>query len=275
MVIRTKTVPVSNFVDLLQLRMHEIVPIAREYFPAKVSMKKLILVIIAMMGVAGVASAARNETVSMYVGQQKTIDRGQITISFLSVVDDSRCPVNVQCVWAGNAKIKIAVSKGRAVAQTFELNSTLDPRTITAYGYKISFGDLTRKPAGMGRMPTRPLATLNVNKQNLETDEEIRIRIGQQRSTDQGRVTIRFISVIEDSRCPMNARCIQAGNAKIRVVVTRGRLSRTVELNTNAQPQTVNVVGYQLALQDLAPHKGEPGRNRNSPKTATITVHKN
>jgi len=34
-------------------------------------------------------------------------------------------------------------------------------------------------------------------------------------------------------------------------------------------------VGYQLALQDLAPHKGEPGRNRNSPKTATITVHKN
>lgn len=237
-------------------------------------MKKLIFIIIAILGVTGAVSAARTESVSLYMGQQKTVDSGRITISFLSVVDDSRCPVNVQCVWAGNAKIKIAVAQGRSQSQTFELNSALDPRTINAYGYEISFGGLTRKPAGMGRMPMRPLATLNVNKSAARTDEELHIRIGQQRSADRGRVTVRFISILEDSRCPMNARCIQAGNAKIKVVVSKGRSSRTVELNTNTQPQSVSVLGYELALQDLVQHKGEPGRTRNLPKTATVTVTK-
>ncbi|MEP6788891.1 MAG: hypothetical protein ABJB40_10700 [Acidobacteriota bacterium] len=235
-------------------------------------MKKLIFIIIAMLGVTGVASAARAESVSLYVGQQKSVDGGQITISFLSVVDDSRCPVNVQCVWAGNAKIKIAIAQGRSQSQTFELNSALDPRVINAFGYEIGFGDLTRKPAGMGRMPMRPLATLNVNKPAVRSDEELRIRIGQQKVADHGKVSIKFISVFEDSRCPMNARCIQAGNAKIRVVVTKGRSSRTVKLNTNNQPQSVTVLGYQLALQDLAPHKGEPHKMIARPETATITV---
>ena len=237
-------------------------------------MRTLILTIIAILGVTAVASAAKNETVSLYVGQQKTVDRGQITISFLSVEDDSRCPVNVQCVWAGNAKIKIAVSKGKSVAQTFELNSALEPRTITAYGYEISLGDLTRKPAGMGRMPTRPLATLNVKELDALTDETVSVRIGQQRSADRGNIKLRFISVLEDSRCPMNARCISAGNARIKVAVANGRASKIVELNTNTEPQVVKIFGYELSLEDLAPHKGEPSDRRNRPKTATITVAK-
>ncbi|SRR5258708_4376352 len=125
---------------------------------------KVVLTIIAILGITGIASAAKSETISLYVGQQKTLDRGRVTISFLSVEEDSRCPVNVACVQAGNAKIKIAVSKGKARAQTFELNSGLDPRTITAFGYKISFADLTRRPAGIGRMPMRPRVKLYVNK---------------------------------------------------------------------------------------------------------------
>src|SRR5580765_7827586 len=235
-------------------------------------MKKLIPMIIAVLGVTGAASAARAESVSLYMGQQKTLDRGQVTISFLSVEDDSRCPVNVQCVWAGNARIKIAVSKGRAVAQTFELNSTLDPRAVTAFGYEIGFADLTRKPAGMGRMPIRPLATLNVKALDVRIDETVSIRIGQQRSADQGNIRLKFISVLEDSRCPMNARCIQAGNARIKVAATSGRTSKIVELNTHTGSKVVKVFSYELSLEDLAPHKGEPLNTRNRPKTATITV---
>lgn len=104
------------------------------------------------------------------------------------------------------------------------------------------------------------------------TDETLRIHIGQQRSADHGKIKIKFISVLEDSRCPMNARCVWAGNAKIKIAVSKGRASKTVELNTGTEPLIVTVFGYKLTLEDLAPHKGEPKKPLSRSKTATITV---
>jgi hypothetical protein len=89
--------------------------------------------------------------------------------------------------------------------------------------------------------------------------EDVTIQIGKKKSVDKGRLQISFISVLEDSRCPMNARCIWAGNARIKLLVSRGRgPTRAVELNTGDDPQTVSVFGYTLELVDLKPHKGDP-----------------
>lgn len=37
---------------------------------------------------------------------QETLSDGNISIKFLEVVNDSRCPANANCVWLGNAEIK-------------------------------------------------------------------------------------------------------------------------------------------------------------------------
>src|ERR1043166_1847998 len=87
-------------------------------------MKKVVFTVVILLLAFGCVSAQR--TVSLRQGDQKTL-HGGIHIKFLEVTDDSRCPVNTTCIWAGNAKVKIAVSRGKAKAITYDLNSTLDP----------------------------------------------------------------------------------------------------------------------------------------------------
>ena len=59
-------------------------------------------------------------------GQSTQIQyRDEFIIKFKDVVEDSRCPINVDCVWAGNAKILLKI------AQTdYIINSTLEPKEI-------------------------------------------------------------------------------------------------------------------------------------------------
>lgn len=42
-------------------------------------------------------------------GESLTIE--DVSIKFIDVISDSRCPKNVQCIWAGEAKILVAISK--------------------------------------------------------------------------------------------------------------------------------------------------------------------
>lgn len=92
--------------------------------------------------------ANKTESVTLRVGEQKTSTLGKIKVNFVEVLDDSRCPVGATCVWAGNAKVKITLAKGKKAAKTVELNSTLQPRVITFEGYDIQFVDLTPRPHG-------------------------------------------------------------------------------------------------------------------------------
>ncbi len=65
-------------------------------------------------------------------GQSAQIQyRDEFIIKFQDVVEDSRCPIDVDCVWAGNAKILLKI------AQTdYIINSTLEPKEIYYSGQK-------------------------------------------------------------------------------------------------------------------------------------------
>lgn len=128
-------------------------------------MKVLTLVFIAIFGLAGFAAAKEPEIVKVRVGQMKGVDSGRLFIKFISVVEDSRCPINARCVWAGNAKIKISVAKGKMAPKTFELNSLTKPTSIKIYGYEIEFVDLSPQPGENVKMVAFPkTATLAVKK---------------------------------------------------------------------------------------------------------------
>ena len=46
----------------------------------------------------------------------KTLYFGEVSIVFEKVISDSRCPKNVTCVWAGEAKVLVAISiKGKLI----------------------------------------------------------------------------------------------------------------------------------------------------------------
>ncbi|MEQ1922196.1 MAG: hypothetical protein ABL952_06780 [Pyrinomonadaceae bacterium] len=110
-------------------------------------------------------SAKTPENVTIRVGGHAISKTGKITVKVIEVLEDSRCPVNVTCVWAGNAKIKISLKKGRKAARTFELNSTLTPKTILFEGYEVSFVDLTPRPGEMVKAVAFPkVVTVSITK---------------------------------------------------------------------------------------------------------------
>lgn len=112
-------------------------------------MKQFILLIIFMIFIFAISISAQtknaklNEKISLGANQKAHVKSDKLTIEFVKVLEDSRCPVDVDCVWAGSAKVQIKVSKGKAAAQAFELNTNLEPRFITFHGYKIEITDLT------------------------------------------------------------------------------------------------------------------------------------
>lgn len=75
-------------------------------------------------------------------------------IDYLKLVDDSRCPPGVQCVWAGDATIAMRWTPASGAAQDFELHTTLDPKSFDAGNRTVTLTALERGDA--------PRATLQI-----------------------------------------------------------------------------------------------------------------
>ena len=103
----------------------------------------------ALRGFADDAIEAKAQTstpVSLAVKAQKTVTRDKLTVKFLAVTEDSRCPEGVDCVWAGNAKVQIKVTGRRGASKIFELNTNLPPRAVKFEGYEIKLVKLAPYP---------------------------------------------------------------------------------------------------------------------------------
>ncbi|HMS42577.1 MAG TPA: hypothetical protein PKE69_20275 [Pyrinomonadaceae bacterium] len=84
-----------------------------------------------------------NKEFTLSANEKGFLKTGKITLEFVSVLEDSRCPIDVDCVWAGSAKIQIKLSKGKATPQTFELNTGIAPQFIIFKGYRIEILELS------------------------------------------------------------------------------------------------------------------------------------
>ncbi|HQZ81664.1 MAG TPA: hypothetical protein PLR83_00460 [Pyrinomonadaceae bacterium] len=104
-------------------------------------MKLAAITLISTLLFAMTITAQAPETVSIKAGQRKSAVKGRLKIKFLSVEEDSRCPEGVQCIWTGNAKIKISVS-GMYETKIFELNTNMAPQSVTMDCWAIEIESL-------------------------------------------------------------------------------------------------------------------------------------
>jgi hypothetical protein len=79
-------------------------------------------------------------------------------------VEDSRCPADVDCIWAGNAKVKISIAKGKSAAKMFELDSAETSKKITFEGYEIALKDLSPIRKTTDTSPINYIVKLNLAK---------------------------------------------------------------------------------------------------------------
>ncbi len=82
------------------------------------------------------------------------------------------------------------------------------------------------------------------------------LRVGEEATFGDEGLAMRFERVIEDSRCPIDTRCVQEGNAAVEIRVQReSGDAAVVTLNTNdAQfASEIDVFGHGLKLVVLHP----------------------
>jgi hypothetical protein len=78
---------------------------------------------------AGTVPAARlltaqlGEEFRLGVGRAATIEGEDLTVRFIGVREDSRCPTTVNCIWEGNAQIVVEVSKPPNDTERLALNT--------------------------------------------------------------------------------------------------------------------------------------------------------
>lgn len=110
-------------------------------------MKKVLIGLLFTMLAAGSlpAFAKQAQTVEVAINKE-VVAKGGLKVAFVELVEDSRCPVDVDCIWAGNAKIKVRVTRnGRS--KMLELNTMQQGSQPEFGGYRFKLTGLTPKPA--------------------------------------------------------------------------------------------------------------------------------
>ncbi|MGH9310674.1 MAG: hypothetical protein ACRD1U_14955 [Vicinamibacterales bacterium] len=89
-------------------------------------------------------------------------------------------------------------------------------------------------------------------------DSKVVLAPGEQ-SVVASDLSVRFLEVVGDSRCPGDALCITGGDAIVRVDVTAGEINATRDLHTGVtQPVTVDGVRIELLQLDPYPFSSRP-----------------
>lgn len=145
------------------------------------SLFKLILVGIACLllvgssvSADGTAPAKRRKPVTHFStevklspGQQAPVTKTKLRIKFTAVENDSRCPSDVTCVWAGNAGVKLELSGLGKIARV-TLNTSKAGQFVSEivyHGYKVKLVDLSPYPRSTQKIATSDYqATLLISK---------------------------------------------------------------------------------------------------------------
>ena len=96
-------------------------------------------------------------------GQEAQVQGTAVTVRFVGVGEDSRCPVDVQCVWAGDAVVRLTFAASGAPSAEAALHTTLDPKSASFEGYSVRLTGLRPAPrSGTTIPPASYVATLEI-----------------------------------------------------------------------------------------------------------------
>lgn len=87
--------------------------------------------------------AAKPDRFEMIPGQRHAFgDAG--TLRYVAVTSDSRCPPDVQCVWAGDATVAFEWLPTGGKPESFALHTGLEPRSHPIAGHTLRLVSLQR-----------------------------------------------------------------------------------------------------------------------------------
>jgi hypothetical protein len=108
---------------------------------------------------------------TLRLGQELRAPDIVMTIGFLAVHNDSRCPLDAMCVWQGNAEVQIGIAFGMGPTVPYALNTGLEPRTVVVHDHRCE-----RWRAACRRLPLRR-ARQHVRRQHSVLEGHRRVRV--------------------------------------------------------------------------------------------------
>jgi uncharacterized Zn finger protein len=132
------------------------------------------------------------------VNQSAEIKSEDITVTFLNVTADSRCPADVMCVWMGQADIELSVQKGdEESALSLTIGGDTSPEESIFDMYLIQLIELAPYPYSTKVIqPDEYTATLKITKyEELQEEQTIlpplkQVKLGQEPSCKENLVLI-------------------------------------------------------------------------------------
>jgi hypothetical protein len=73
---------------------------------------RTMMLALAALGTAGAANASHDRTAQARLGQPVHLN-GNVRVTPLRVLEDSRCPMEARCVWAGQVRLLVRITAGR------------------------------------------------------------------------------------------------------------------------------------------------------------------
>ena len=93
-----------------------------------------------------------NEAFTLVVNQTAELESDGIKITLLEITEDSRCPTNAECFWAGRVVAEFKVEKdGETLIKSLTDNPENDPTlatSFTAFGHLVKLEAVTPYPDG-------------------------------------------------------------------------------------------------------------------------------
>ena len=111
-------------------------------------------------------SVVSNNTIKIDLEKQVKIPNSKITLKFKEVTEDSRCPVDVTCVWEGVATVNIEASSGNQTNNfsvgTRDFLAKNISKSFSFSGYRFTVTELIPQPGGK---PQATSVTLKYEKE--------------------------------------------------------------------------------------------------------------
>ena len=110
---------------------------------------------------------------------------------------------------------------------------------------------------------------------DAQSKEELKVRLGEVKSSKSLSIRVKFAEVIEDSRCPTGANCIWAGRARIKVTLEQeDGEAMTAEFSTDPNHDGIAIAGYRIHLVKLDPHPSAQKTPDEKEYTASFSFQK-
>ena len=113
----------------------------------------LLTAIISCFSCLGATAPPVGQEFSLAVGETVSVDGAPLSVEFVEVSEDSRCPTSVQCVWAGNGAVVVRTTTGAGLVED-TLHTNLEPKVLHLGEVQLELLSLDPFPESPGTIPT-------------------------------------------------------------------------------------------------------------------------